>query len=86
MFAMWLLLPAMLLSTAGMSTAQRKKLISYLLLTLAIAGVLFLVACGGGSSSTPTPTGGTPSGTYTVTVQGTAGALNATTTVTLTVQ
>jgi len=89
MFAIWLLLPAMLLSTAGISAVQRKKLISYLLLTLAVAGVLFLVGCGGGSSTTPpsSPTGGTPAGTYTVTLDGTAGSFTSpAVTVTLIVQ
>lgn len=92
-YAIWLLLPAMFLSTAGMSAANRKKLISYLLLTLAMMGVLFLVACGGGSSTSGgggggggTPTGGTPSGSYTITVQGVAGSTTATQKVTLTVQ
>jgi trimeric autotransporter adhesin len=95
LYAFWLLLPAMLLSTAGLTAPKRKKLISYFLLTLAIAGVLFLVACGGGSGSSTsggggggggTPTGGTPAGTYKITVQGKAGATTATQQVTLTVQ
>lgn len=92
LYAIWLLLPAMFLSTAGMSAANRKKLISSLLLALAITGVLFLVACGGGSSTSGggggggTPTGGTPSGSYTITVQGVAGSTTATQKVTLTVQ
>ena len=89
-YAIWLLLPAMFLSTAGMTALNRKKLTSYLLLTLAIAGVLFLVACGGGNSTSGggggTPTGGTPAGSYTITVQGVAGATTATQKITLTVQ
>lgn len=93
-YAVWLLLPAMLLSTAGLSALKRKRLISYFLLTLAVAGVLFLVACGGGSSSTSggggggggTPSGGTPAGTYKITVQGKAGTVTSTQQVTLTVQ
>ena len=91
LYAVWLLLPAMLLSTAGMSAPNRKKLISYFLLALAIGGVLFLAACGGGSSSGGGGnggggTGGTPAGTYTVSVKGVAGTTTSTQTVTLTVQ
>ncbi len=82
LYAVWLLLPAMLLSTAGMSLPKRKKLISYFLLALAVAGVLFLVACGGGSSSGSggggTGSGGTPSGTYTIKIQGTSGSTTGT--------
>lgn len=92
-YAVWLLLPAMLLSTAGLTAPKRKKLISYFLLTLAIAGVLFLVACGGGSSTSGGGgggggggTGGTPAGTYTITVQGKAGSTTSTQKITLTVQ
>lgn len=94
LYAVWLLLPAMLLSTAGLSAPKRKRLISYFLLTLAMTGVLFLVACGGGSSSMSggggggggTPSGGTPAGTYKITVQGKAGTVTSTQQVTLTVQ
>ena len=93
LYAVWLLLPAMLLSTAGFSAASRKKLITYLLLTLAIAGLLFLVACGGGGGSSSGGgggggggTGGTPAGTYKITVQGKAGSTTSTQQVTLTVQ
>lgn len=94
LYAVWLLLPAMLLSSAGFSATQRKRVISYFLLTLAIAGVLFLVACGGGSGSSTGGggggggggTGGTPAGTYKITVQGKAGATTSTQQVTLTVQ
>jgi ABC-type glycerol-3-phosphate transport system substrate-binding protein len=49
---------------------------------LTAAAVLVLVAvcasCGGGTStgSPPPPTGGTPAGTYTITVTGTSGSLS----------
>ena len=89
LYAIWLVLPAMLLGTAGMAAPNRRKLLSYCLVFLLVGGCLLQVACagasnngGGGSGGT----GGTPVGTYTVTVTGTAGSTQHTTTVTLTVQ
>jgi hypothetical protein len=86
-YALLLPLGAMtLLGASGVS--RRKKVLSLLLMFLAASGLLFLTACGGGSSSNGGgATGGTPAGTYTVTVTGTSGSLTAqTTTFTLTVQ
>ena len=88
---MWLLLPAMLLSTAGLAAPTRKKLIAFCLLSFAVSGLLFLVACGGGSSSSSGGGGGggsagTPAGTYTVTVTAKSGSLSHETKVTLTVK
>ena len=46
-----------------------------------------MVACGGGSSSTPiTPSGGTPTGNYTVTVTGVSGSLTRSVNITVNVQ
>jgi hypothetical protein len=80
-----------LLGASGVS--RRKKVLSLLLMFLAASGLLFLTACGGGSSSSSAPpggggtTGGTPAGTYTVTVTGASGSLTAQSTMfTLTVQ
>jgi hypothetical protein len=58
---------------------------------LALMLVVFFAAgvgCGGGSSSSggSTQTGGTPAGTYTVTVTGTSGTMTHTTSVVLTVK
>jgi hypothetical protein len=58
---------------------------------LLISGLLFLVGCGGGSTSTGGggggSTGGTPAGTYIVTVTATSGSISGqTTTFTLTVK
>jgi hypothetical protein len=88
MYAIWLLLPGMLLGTAGMGASRRRKLLSYLLLFCAIAGCLFLVACGGGSSSGGGGTGatGTTAGAYTVTVTAKTSNTTATQTFPLTVQ
>jgi len=85
---------AMLLPIGGMTllgagfTSRRKKLLAVMLLCLAITGIVFMVACGGGSSSGGGGgNGGTPAGTYTITVQGTAtGAATQTQNLTLTVQ
>jgi len=89
-YATWLLLPAMLLSTVGMRASRSRKAISCLLLVLAVGGCLFLAACGGGSSSNSgtggSPSGGTPSGQYTITVKATSGSTTQTEALTLTVQ
>ena len=70
-YAMWLLMPAMLLGTAGMGAPKRRKSISLLLLLLAVGGCLFWVACGGGGTTGGGGTPGTPAGSYTVTVTAT---------------
>jgi hypothetical protein len=79
----------MLLSTAGLSAATRKKLITICLLSMAVAGLVFLVGCGGGSGSGGGGGGGstgTPAGTYTITVTAKSGSLTHQTPVTLIVQ
>lgn len=76
-YAVWLLLPAMLFSTAGMGSRNRRKLLCGLLAALAIVGCLFLASCsstgttnnGGGGGN-----GGTPAGQYTITVTAAAGS------------
>ena len=91
LYAIWLVVPAMLLGTVGMVAPKRRKLLSYSIVFLLVSGCLLQVACNGASNSGSGGgggggTGGTPAGTYTVTVTGTAGATQHTTTVTLTVQ
>ena len=80
-YAMWLLFPAMLLGTAGAGKINRRKVLSYFLIGIALASCLILVACGSGSLASSgnggNPGGGssgTPAGQYTITVTGTAGA------------
>jgi hypothetical protein len=89
-YAVWLLLPAMLLGTAGLATPTRKKLIAFGLLAMAVAGLLFLVACGGGNGTGGGGSGGggtgTPAGNYTVTVTAKSGSVTQQTQVTMTVQ
>jgi sugar lactone lactonase YvrE len=90
MYAIWLLLPGMLLSGAGVGASRRRKVLSYLMIFCALAGCLFLVACGGGSSSGGGGGGGgstaTTAGSYTVTVTAKTGNTSANQTFPLTVQ
>jgi hypothetical protein len=85
-YALLLPIGGMTLLGAGFSS-RRKKLLGILLIGLLIAGFIFMTACGGSSSSTTTPpAGGTPAGTYTITVSGAAtGATTQTQNVTLVV-
>jgi hypothetical protein len=86
---MWLMLPAMLLGTAGLAAPKRRKLLSYCVVFILVSGCLLQVACNGasnGGSGGSGDTGGTPAGAYAITVASTAGATQYATTVTLTVQ
>jgi uncharacterized repeat protein (TIGR01451 family) len=84
--AMWL--PIAGLAWVGMGLSQRirrKKIMTLSMLCLVLAcGVIFQVACVG--SREPHTTGGTPPGTYTITITGTSGSTQHSTTVTVTVQ
>jgi len=83
-YAMWLVLPAMLLGTLA---PKRRRLLSYGIVLVLAGGCLLQVACGGGSSAGVVgSSGGTPSGSYTITVTGAASSIQHTTTVQLTVQ
>ncbi len=91
LFALGLIIPALLLGGAGRNSASRRKLFSFSLFVLVLGGCMVGVACGGGGSTTttPPPSGntGTPAGVYTVTVTGTATGLPTQTgTASLTVQ
>ena len=76
-YAMLLPLGGMML--LGASGTRRKKVFGLLLMLLMVSGLLFVTACGGGSNSSSNSgggtTGGTPAGTYTVTVTGTSGSV-----------
>jgi trimeric autotransporter adhesin len=79
----------MLLGTVWMSTRNRRKMLGYCFVLLLVGGCLLQVACGGasiGGGGGGGGTGGTPAGTYTITVTGAAGSTQQTTEVTLTVQ
>jgi DNA-binding beta-propeller fold protein YncE len=87
LYAIWLVLPAMLLGTVGLAPSKRRKLLSYCIVFLLVSGCLLQVACSGTSNSSGGGgTSGTPAGTYTITVTGAAGATQHAATVTLRVQ
>jgi photosystem II stability/assembly factor-like uncharacterized protein len=78
---------------AGLSLAlspqeRRKQFAALFFLLIALQFAAMLVACNGGSAGPPPPPpqGGTPSGTYTITVTGTSGTAQRTVQLTLVVQ
>ncbi|HUA14746.1 MAG TPA: FG-GAP-like repeat-containing protein [Verrucomicrobiae bacterium] len=81
-FLLALLLTGLCLGS-GSSKSNRRKLLGFSI-ALLIAGCMLQTACGGSSSSTMVP--GTPQGAYTVTVTGSAGGMQQTTSVVVTVQ
>jgi len=74
-YAMLLPLGGLTLVSAGLGSAgsRRRKLFGFLTLGMILSGLLLMPACGG-SSGTKTGNPGTPAGTYTITVTGTAGS------------
>jgi uncharacterized repeat protein (TIGR01451 family) len=64
---------------------KKRRVLSAFLVT-GFLGLMMLQAGCGSSSTTPPVTGGTPAGTYSVTLTGTSGSVSRTTTVTLVVQ
>ena len=71
---MWLPIGGLALLGTGL-TSRRRKLLGWVLLGLMLTGLIFMAACGGTSSGGGGGHPGTPAGTYTVTVTGTAGSL-----------
>jgi hypothetical protein len=86
-YAMLLPLCGLTLLGAKLRSGSRKPL-ARLLVCLVLPGLIWLAACSGSSSSAGNGGGtpGTPPGTYNITVTATAGALQHTATVILTVQ
>ena len=83
LYALWLPFGAVTFGGIGIgSTQRRKKFAIAILMSMVGAGLIFQLACGGASP----PTGGTPAGTYTVTVQGKSGSMQRSASVQLTVQ
>jgi hypothetical protein len=76
-YAMFLPLSGLALIGTGFGCAnsRRRKVLGFLMLYAILAALLLLPACGGGGGSHPPPHGGTPAGTYTITVTGTDGTL-----------
>jgi len=93
LYALGLILPAILLGSAGMGKQNRRKLLGVCIVFLVLSGCFFQVACSSGGSNGGGGGGGggggtgTPAGQYTVTITGAAsGGLTHTATVNLTVQ
>ncbi len=72
LYALWLPVPGLALMGFGSRGSRRKRLFGFLLLGIVLASLIVLPACGTGSSNsgggTITHNGGTPAGTYTVTI------------------
>jgi hypothetical protein len=64
---------------------RRKSALSFVVV-MGLASLCFQTGCSGGGSSGTGGSGGTPAGTYTIQVTGTAGSLSHNATVSLTVQ
>ena len=78
LFAFGLVVPAMLLGGAGISKPNRRKLLGFCLIFLVLSGCMLQSACGSSGSSSHTSTGnsGTPEGSYSVVVTGTANGVS----------
>ncbi len=87
-FALGLVIPAILLGGAGWKTPNRGKLMSFCLACLLLGACLMDGACSSAGSKSPMTVGssGTPGGTYSITVSGSSGGMQHSTTVSLTVQ
>ena len=72
-YALWLPLLGLVGVGSRFGTKQR-RIASLLLSCVLLAGVMFQVACGGGSSGTGGGNSGTPAGAYTITMTGTSSA------------
>jgi hypothetical protein len=85
--ALALLMPGLFVCGAGMGKSNRRRLLTAGFIFIVLTGCMLQTACVGTSSSgNSTTTPGTPAGTYTVTVTGSAGGMQQTTSVSLTVQ
>jgi hypothetical protein len=85
LFAGWLLVPVIVLGLFGLAAPKRRLHLGYALAFLLVGCVLWQTGCAGTASRTPVTSGGTPAGTYSVTVMGTSSAQQ-TASVTLVVQ
>ncbi len=74
------------ISKSGQRGSRKERLLGGILFGAVLALALWLPGCGTTAKTTSPPSGGTPAGTYTVTVSATSGTASRTTTVTLVVQ
>lgn len=86
LFLLAVFVPGLCLSGLGLGNANRRKLLGLGIIILIFSGCMLQTACAGASSGATTVTPGTPQGPYQVTVVGTSGGMQQTTSVTVTVQ
>jgi hypothetical protein len=85
LYATWLPVGGLSLLGLGLGAGyQRRRRLAGALLAL-IAGILLLQGACGGSSNGTTPTGGTPAGSYPITITGSSGTITHNATVQLVV-
>jgi hypothetical protein len=86
-YAVWLPLIGLVLAGVRVGSSQRRKqkTATVVLACILGTGLVFQVACGGGSTMNSVG-GGTPAGAYAITVTGTSGSLQHSTTTMLTIQ
>ena len=83
LYATWLPVGGLSLLGLGVGARfRRRRWLAGMVLGL-LAGLIVLQAACGNSSSTPAPTGGTPAGTYPITITGSSGSASHNTRVTL---
>jgi hypothetical protein len=85
LYAIWLMMPALLVSTVGLGGSGRRKILGYSLMFGLIAGCLLQSACGGGMTVGGNG-GSTPTGAYHIVVTGTSNAMTQTTAITMIVR
>jgi hypothetical protein len=85
-YAMWLPAVAFALVGLGQGHRERKRLLSYLFGALLFTGLLFQTSCGGGRSTDPGGSPGTPIGQYNITITATSGSTQHSTGVTIEVE
>jgi phosphatidylinositol-3-phosphatase len=86
-YALWLSLLGLVVAGVNFGSERTRKGEAVILAWVLLTGLVFEVACGGGStSSSGGGSNGTPVGTYTITVTGTSGSIQHSITTMLTVQ